>query len=1526
MSHPSLVNRGEFFSAHYLDALLAHDLGGLRESWKAVEDAGDPTPRTRLRRLASPFFAAKAAAVDGDTDALRAVHDAVLGALGFPPERATLERTRGDTAELTVPVAHAADGHDGGLLLVALEAAGWADDVDAAQDPDGAGRLAQPLVVDGEAVAEATAAIGVLFTSDDPPRYVLWLAGGVLLLADRAKWSEGRFLAVNLDLALEARDTKAKGELETIAALFSADALLPAEEGHSVLDELITASHRHAVAVSDELREGVRRSVEILANEVITQRLATHQVVYADPDLPRQLTRQCLRFLYRLLFLLYAEARPELGILPVDDPEYQEGYGLDRLRDLALADLHSEKARNGHHLHASLDLLFGLVNSGHHHDATQQQLTTTGDGEQSAGVGIVFEPLHSELFSPDATPLIDSVRLRNAAVQRVLELLLLSKEQKGVGRGFVSYAQLGINQLGAVYEGLMAYSGFLADEDLYEVRRPGAKESGGTWALPVSDAEGYPDEVFVAETDERTGQPRRVRHPKGAFVFRLASRDRQRSASYYTPEVLTSCVVRHALAELVDDDQPAADLLDVTICEPALGSGAFLNEAITQLAETYLDRRQRELGETLDPDRYAVELQRVKTHFALHQSYGVDLNDTAVELAEVSLWLNAMHQGLRAPWFGLHLRRGNSLVGASRAAYLRDQLAKRRWLTEPPHDRPLSSASVGSDEIHHFLLPAAGWGAVADAKQAKELRPEAAGELRQWRKSITKALTDRETRRLAALARRVEALWELATQRLVQAERDLRRPLPLYGQPPPEQSVGAGRQRLAALLADDSSPLGRLRLVMDAWCALWFWPVDGADGPPNPPTREQWLDALEGLLGTADVEPGTGQLDLLDLVDRTEHLNDELRLAFGMRTTDAVIADYPWLQITREITQREGFFHWELEFAPVFARGGFELTVGNPPWVRLSWNEDDTLAECDPWFATQQHPDEEDKEWRRHGLLQRTDLATWYLNELTSLEGLAGTIFHPSRRPILQGLQKNLYLSFIASSWTLAKFSGVIGLLHPTAHLTDNKGAQFRAQCYFRLRRYWQFTNEAKLFTDIGNTRPFGVHVYARSHDIEFMGAWNLQLPETLELSLVHDGQGEVPGVKGPSGKWDRRPHADRIINVNASTLTAWAGVLDEPGTPPEHARLGRLHSKHDARILQAFATVPRRLRSLSPAWSYGVPESSNGQQTLVRRTHRPEAFKDAVLQGPHVWVANPFAQEPNPGCRNHRDYSKIALDTLGTDFIPMINYARRVDDDLLTRLYGDSQGRLLRNEWRLMARKMIGSAMVRSLHAAIMPPGPVHLNSIVALAFRGKRDLAIASGVLASLVCDHFIRISGKANLGEDSVQLLPLPSPDHPLEEAVVLRSLRLNCLTSSYSELWEPLFQKCWQEDHFTSNDHRLAVLGQVPSLWDDGVPLRLDLDRYQAALELDVAVGLMLGLDVDDLCTLYRTQFDVLRKYDSEDTYDADGWLLPRTLGNQWRRDPDRTDTPGFRPPFDQRDREKDMRVAYETFQRRLQAAS
>ncbi len=166
----------------------------------------------------------------------------------------------------------------------------------------------------------------------------------------------------------------------------------------------------------------------------------------------------------------------------------------------------------------------------------------------------------------------------------------------------------------------------------------------------------------------------------------MAGRDREKSASYYTPEVLTRSLVKYALKELfkeqidpISDPHAKADaILNLTVCEPAMGSAAFLNEAINQLAEAYLFHKQQAEGRRIPQDRYTQELQRVKMYIADNNVFGVDLNPVAVELAEVSLWLNAISGDAFVPWFGYQLHCGNSLVGARRQVFNKSELTYKK--------------------------------------------------------------------------------------------------------------------------------------------------------------------------------------------------------------------------------------------------------------------------------------------------------------------------------------------------------------------------------------------------------------------------------------------------------------------------------------------------------------------------------------------------------------------------------------------------------------------------------------------------------------------------------------------------------------------------------------------------------------------------------------------------------------------------------------------------------------------------------
>ena len=167
-----------------------------------------------------------------------------------------------------------------------------------------------------------------------------------------------------------------------------------------------------------------------------------------------------------------------------------------------------------------------------------------------------------------------------------------------------------------------------------------------------------------------------------------------------------------------------------------MGSAAFLNEAINQLAEKYLELKQAELGRRIPHEAYPRELQKVRMYLADRNAFGVDLNPVAVELAEVSLWLNAIYgedeaedgtpRQARVPWFGYQLFAGNSLIGARREVYRASQLvrnAKPAWYDEAPRRLDPQHPVRQPDEIYHFLLPDPGMANYTD-KVARKLYPD----------------------------------------------------------------------------------------------------------------------------------------------------------------------------------------------------------------------------------------------------------------------------------------------------------------------------------------------------------------------------------------------------------------------------------------------------------------------------------------------------------------------------------------------------------------------------------------------------------------------------------------------------------------------------------------------------------------------------------------------------------------------------------------------------------------------------------
>ncbi|WP_344683637.1 Eco57I restriction-modification methylase domain-containing protein, partial [Actinocorallia glomerata] len=1122
-SYESIVLVEDWISEHFFTAegkgtTFQKQVETLRKSWDREAKEGRSTVLSRFTRARGELLDILVGLTESGADPVAQESTALRAGtllrdiLGLPGDREELTLERG-SSDLVVS----------GVRLGGSSEVLWLDAAPAASTESGLSET--PLLgansVDGRPRAGQPVAklLSELYLADPSPKYIVVCAGQHLYLTERERWPEGRYLAADVQLIADRQETRKYGEVDRFLAIFGRESLLPDADGAIWWDARLDESRQHAVGVSQDLRDGIRESIEIIANDVLDRRreqgLPVHDVDGQD------LARQSLRFLYRILFLLYAEASPELGVLPKGMGEYDAGYGLERLRELAITDLPTQRAQRGVHLYESLHLLFQLVNGDH----PSQRRTVDADddgararerhasGHDEEGLetdeGLRFEPLRADLFDPRATALIDEVGLSNLELQQVLQRLLLSRAGRTGERGFISYANLGINQLGAVYEGLMSYTGFIAQEDLREVTKNGDAEKG-SWVVPLDRAEDIEPKHFVTRVDEETGLKEPVLHRQGSFVFRLAGRERQQSASYYTPEVLTRFVVSQALEELLDEDTPADEILRLSVCEPALGSGAFAIEAVRQLAEEYLTRKQKELDREIPAEQYPQELQRVKAQIALHQVHGVDLNETAVELAEVSLWLDTMQPGLQAPWFGLRLKRGNSLIGARRATYSAQQVKAKKHLSEEPQPHTLTGLVEAlaedrrdpavSGRIHHFLLPGEGWGAAADAKEVKDLAGDRQKELKAWARSTRKALTGPQVRRLQGLASRVETLSGIALRRLQIAESQARRFIDYWPHERTPEDTQVTREEIEQALADPAGAYRRLKRVMDAWNALWFWPL--TEDAVQPPTVDQWLDALEGLLGVQGKESQTvGQRTFLGAADWQE-LNAFEELDLGLATAASpqrVEERHPWLRVCDRLAEEQGFFHWELEFAPVFGRGGFDLQVGNPPWVRPRSDEKALLAEHDPWWQLAEKPTQVQVREKRAATLEQESRRRQFIDDAVPTAVLADVLGATSRFAVLKGLQPDLYRAFMVQTWRHVSARGAVSLIHPESHFTEKKAQHLRGETYRRLRRHWQFINELSLF-EIDHHVSYGVHVYGTSQERpRFQMAASLYHPDTVE-------------------------------------------------------------------------------------------------------------------------------------------------------------------------------------------------------------------------------------------------------------------------------------------------------------------------------------------------------------------------------------------------------------------------------------------
>ena len=927
MAFVGIINEQEFYSQHYLDENLSGDIAGWvkekeakekesREAFNKLTEAEkigrDPnleierTPWSKLNSEAVKLLRRmnEAQSIKDQRTKVeeeKSITARLMSLLGLP---APVEEDVVEDGAYAFPLFAEKKSSDGNPYLWVLNAVETQRQDDSDPDSDYKELLSQPIIpeqfkdkknADLEEYLRSkdepwrTVINKKVFAMAKPPRWVILAGVDEWILIDRMKFGQQRFLRFDWKEILQRRNEVV---LKIVSYLLGNDAFTE-NNGESFLTTLDENSFKHAHGVSEDLKYALREAVEILGNEAARQLKDYATKTKTKFPEATEISDECLRYLYRLLFLFFVESRPDLKYAPMNDPHYVDGYSLEWLRDLEMIPLICQEDQEGRFLNDSIQKLFKFFSKG-----TQNDAQALMDQHASAEL-FKISGLPSTLFDPSRMQLLANVVFPNKTLQRVIELMSLtgpkrSKGKKSKRRGRISYAHLGLNQLGAVYEALLSYQGFFAKETLYEVKRKKDKEPdilAPAFFVTADQLEKYSEDEKVYETDE-LGQKKLRSYPRGSFVYRMSGRARETSASYYTPEVLTKCVVKESLEVLVeqqlkdlpDDKAKAERILQWRICEPAMGSAAFLNEAVNQVAELYMLHAQKVMGaKVLTQSEYNEELQKVKMFIADKNIYGVDLNPVAVELAEVSIWLNALSSDHYVPWFGLQLHCGNSLIGCRRNAYKMEEikakgLAKARIYNFDFSDLP-------SGYIWQFLLPNPEMSNYSD-KTIKSLEAKNIGILRKSVKDLNTKFSEAELCSLDFLSQQIELLWQTWSQKLARLEEATTDTYSIYGHADKEKKKIPYAEKMELLkearYGDGSIGSGeysKLKTIMDYWCSLWGWPIQKADIFP---TRAKWIKQIKAILsdGGKATERGDNyeQADLFDRINLKELSNAQSTL------------------------------------------------------------------------------------------------------------------------------------------------------------------------------------------------------------------------------------------------------------------------------------------------------------------------------------------------------------------------------------------------------------------------------------------------------------------------------------------------------------------------------------------------------------------------------------------------------------------------------------------------------------------------
>ena len=317
--------------------------------------------------------------------------------------------------------------------------------------------------------------------------------------------------------------------------------------------------------------------------------------------------------------------------------------------------------------------------------------------------------------------------------------------------------------------------------------------------------------------------------------------------------------------------------------------------------------------------------------------------------------------------------------------------------------------------------------------------------------------------------------------------------------------------------------------------------------------------------------------------------------------------------------------------------------------------------------------------------------------------------------------------------------------------------------------------------------------------------------------------------------------------------------------------------------VIEKFGFFDGRVKDTETYMTECWDETNDSNKGNIRReTKTPEMNNlEMIYSGPHLFVANSMYKTPREICTEKGHYDIIDLVTIDEDYLARTNYVPNIPlEDYQNRFqvipFNKKETNWL-EYYKIAFRKMLSQAGERTLTGAIIPPNTCHIHGLISVTFQDIFRLLEFSSLSSSIILDFIMKSIGSSNLAIIRLNSLPLGVKEK-YRDHLISRILMLSCLTKSYKNLWEKTWSKKFNSHNWSIEDHRLTEIMNRDSVWNLKTPLRNYFERRQALVEIDVITSMSLGLNINELISIYTSQFPVLQQNEDDTWYDQKGNIV------------------------------------------------